>query len=63
MAIPATTKVATIATAARGGLPLLIELGALFDLMIIVAIAAAFHSRIFGEFGSGDATALRGLRD
>jgi hydrogenase-4 component E len=55
--------VATIATAARGGVPLLIELGALFDLMIIVAIATAFHSRIFGEFGSGDATAMRGLRD
>jgi hydrogenase-4 component E len=55
--------VATIATAARGGVPLLIELGALFDLMIIVAVATAFHSRIFGEFGSGDATALKGLRD
>jgi hydrogenase-4 component E len=55
--------VATIATAARGGVPLLIELGAVFDLMIIVAIATAFHSRIFGEFGSGDATALKGLRD
>jgi hydrogenase-4 component E len=55
--------VATIATAARGGVPLLIELGAVFDLMIIVAIATAFHSRIFGEFGSGDATALKGLHD
>jgi hydrogenase-4 component E len=55
--------VATIATAARGGVPLLIELGAVFDLMIIIAIATAFHSRIFGEFGSGDATALKGLRD
>jgi hypothetical protein len=31
--------------------------------MIIVAIATAFHSRIFDEFGSGDATALKGLRD
>lgn len=55
--------VAMIATAARGGVPLLIELGAVFDLMIIVAIATAFHSRIFDEFGSGDATALKGLRD
>jgi hydrogenase-4 component E len=55
--------VATIATAARGGVPLLIELGAVFDLMIIIAIATAFHARIFGEFGSGDATALKGLRD
>jgi hydrogenase-4 component E len=55
--------VATIAIATRGGVPLLIELGALFDLMIIIAIAAAFHSRIFDEFGSGDATALKGLRD
>ncbi len=55
--------VATIATAARGGVPLLIELGAVFDLVIIIAIATAFHERIFGEFGSGDATALRELRD
>jgi hydrogenase-4 component E len=55
--------VATIATAARGGVPLLIELGALFDLMIIVTIATAFHGRIFDEFGSGDASALKGLRD
>jgi hydrogenase-4 component E len=55
--------VATIATAARGGVPLLIELGALFDLMIIVTIATAFHGRIFDEFGSGDSSALKGLRD
>ncbi len=55
--------VATIAIAARGGVPLLIELGAVFDLVIVIAIATAFHERIFGEFGSGDATALKELRD
>ncbi|MGZ8691674.1 MAG: hypothetical protein ACXW0F_00805 [Gaiellaceae bacterium] len=55
--------IATIATGASGGIPLLIELGALLDLMVIVAIATAFHDRIFGEFGTGDATVLKGLRD
>jgi hydrogenase-4 component E len=55
--------VATIATAARGGVPLLIELGALFDLIVIVTIATAFHGRIFDELGSGNANELRGLRD
>jgi hydrogenase-4 component E len=55
--------IATIATGAPGGVPLLIELGALFDLMVIVVIATAFHDRIFGEFGSGDVAALRELRD
>lgn len=55
--------VAFAASAAVGGIPLVIELGVLFDLIVIVVVATAFHERIFGELGSGDATLLRGLRD
>ncbi len=55
--------VAFAASAAAGGIPLVIELGVLFDLIVIVVVATAFHERIFGELGSGDATLLRGLRD
>ncbi len=55
--------VAFAASAAAGGIPLVIELGVLFDLIVIVVVATAFHERIFGELGSGDATQLRGLRD
>lgn len=46
-----------------GGFPLPIELGAAIDLVVLVTVAIAFHERIFGEFGTGDATLLRGLRD
>src|SRR5204862_3888862 len=55
--------VAFAASAAAGGIPLVIELGVLFDLIVIVVVGTAFHERIFGELGSGDATLLRGLRD
>ena len=33
--------------------PSAIELGALFDLLLVVVVAAVFHERIFGEFGAG----------
>ncbi len=55
--------VALAATAAGGGIPLVIELGVLFDVIVIVAVLAAFHERIFSELGTGDATLLRELRD
>lgn len=55
--------VAFAASAAAGGIPLVIELGVLFDLIVVVVVATAFHERIFGELGSGDATLLRELRD
>jgi hydrogenase-4 membrane subunit HyfE len=42
---------------------LVIELGVTLDLTLIALVAAAFHSRIFVEFGSGDTAALRSLRD
>ena len=40
-----------------------IALGVAFDLTIIAFVAAAFHSRIFDEFGTGDSAVLRSLRD
>lgn len=55
--------IALAATAVKGGLPIVIELGAVFDVILIVAVATAFHERIFGEFGTGDTSLLRGLRD
>ncbi len=61
--IVAENGVAFAAAAAGGGVPLVIELGVVFDLIVIVAVAAAFHERIFGELGTGDTTLLRGLRD
>jgi hydrogenase-4 component E len=54
---------ALAAASVPGGLPLLIELGVAFDLMIIITVAIAFHEQIFGEFGTGDSTVLRSLHD
>ena len=42
---------------------LAIELGIVFDLTLVVLVAAVFHERIFAEFGSGDSASLRSLRD
>jgi hypothetical protein len=46
-----------------GGLSYVIELGALFDLALVVTVAAAFAHRIHGELGTGNTELLRGLRD
>ncbi len=40
-----------------------IELGVALDLVLVAAVAAVFHERIFAEFGTGDSAALRTLRD
>lgn len=42
---------------------LAIELGVVFDLGLVVLVAAVFHDKIFAEFGSGDSASLRSLRD
>ena len=47
----------------HGGSSAAIELGVAFDLVLIATVAVVFHERIFAEFGSGDAAALRSLRD
>jgi hydrogenase-4 component E len=54
---------ALAAAHAVGGLPAVIELGAAFDLVLVVVVATVFHDRIFEEFGSADTVLLRGLRD
>lgn len=54
---------ALAAASVRGGLPLVIELGVAFDLIVIITIALAFHEHIFGEFGTGDSRVLRSLHD
>ncbi len=51
------------ALAAPGGLPGIVEIGVLFDLVIVVAVAAAFTTRIHDEFGTGDTAKLESLRD
>lgn len=51
------------ALAVPGGLPAIVEIGVLFDLVIVVAVAAAFAARIHDEFGTGDTTQLRSLSD
>jgi hydrogenase-4 component E len=52
-----------LAISVPGGLPFVIELGVLFDLALVVTVAAAFAHRIHGELGSGDTDLLRQLRD
>lgn len=46
-----------------GGSSTAIELGVAFDLTLVAVVAAVFHEKIFAEFGAGDTTALRSLRD
>jgi len=52
-----------LAISVPGGLPLVIELGVLFDLVLVVTLAAAFTHKIHAEVGTGDTDLLRGLRD
>lgn len=52
-----------LAISVPGGLPFVVELGALFDLVLVVTVAAAFTRKIHTEVGTGDTDLLRGLRD
>ena len=52
-----------LAISVPGGMPFAIELGVLFDLALIITVAAAFTQKIHGEVGTGDTDLLRGLRD
>jgi hydrogenase-4 component E len=47
----------------HGGMPAIIELGLLVDLVLAIGVAAAFGARIHGEYGTGDTSILRSLRD
>jgi hydrogenase-4 component E len=46
-----------------GGLPAFIELGLVFDLIVIVSVASAFAAKIHEQLGSGDSSLLEALRD
>lgn len=51
------------ALAAPGGLPVFIELGLVFDLVVLVTVAGVFTAKIHEELGTGDTSMLGGLRD
>jgi hydrogenase-4 component E len=51
------------ALGAPGGLPAVIEVGLLFDLVVLVAIAAMFSARIHEQLGTSDTGLLGELRD
>lgn len=61
--IVAESGLSLLAISVPGGLTYVVELGALFDLALIVTVAAAFTQRIHDELGTGDTELLRGLRD
>ena len=46
-----------------GGLPVFIELGLVFDLVVVVSVAGAFGAKIHEELGTGDTSLLGSLRD
>jgi hydrogenase-4 membrane subunit HyfE len=46
-----------------GGLPVFIELGLVFDLVVVVSVAGAFSAKIHEELGTGDTSLLGSLRD
>ncbi|MFT3863403.1 MAG: hypothetical protein QM729_03960 [Solirubrobacterales bacterium] len=52
-----------LAIAVPGGVPAVIELGVLFDLVLVVTVAITFTGKIHERLGSGDTDLLRGLRD
>lgn len=51
------------ALSAPGGLPALIELGLVFDLVVVVSVAGVFSAKIHEELGTGDTSMLGSLRD
>lgn len=54
--------IAVAAVSVSGALPLVVELGIAFDLVLLIAVAAVFQSRILAAFGTTDTSALRGSR-
>jgi hydrogenase-4 component E len=61
--IVAENGLSLLAFSVPGGLSYVVELGALFDLALIVTVAAAFTQRIHDDLGTGNTELLRGLRD
>lgn len=58
----AENRIAVAAVSVTGALPLIVELGIAFDLVLLIAVAAVFQRRILAAFGTTDASALRGIR-
>jgi len=54
---------ALAAVSVAGGMPAVVELGALFDLTLVISVAITFHDRIYLLLGSGDSALLTELRD
>lgn len=46
-----------------GGIAYVVEIGALFDLVAVVVVAATFAVEIYSALGTGDSDQLRGLHD
>ena len=46
-----------------GGLPVFIELGLVFDLVVVVTVAGVFSAKIHETLGTGDTSLLGGPRD
>ncbi len=61
--IVAENGVSLLAISVPGGLSYVVELGALFDLVLVVTVAASFSQRIYTELGTGDTELLQGLHD
>lgn len=54
--------IAIAAVSVSGGMPLIVELGIAFDLVVLIAVAAVFQRRILSAFGTTDSDVLRGMR-
>ena len=54
--------VAVAALSVGGGLPLVVELGAAFDVVVVIAVAAVLQRRILAVFGTTDPEIPRGAR-
>ena len=55
--------IATVAFLTSGGVPLVVELGASLDVLLVVLILRVLTSRISAEFGGADLDDLAELRD
>lgn len=55
--------IALAAISSPTGMPVIIELGAVADVIVFFTVGLAFHRRIFAVLGSGDSTRMRELRD
>ena len=52
--------IAVAAVSVSGALPLIVELGIAFDLVLLIAVAAVFQRRILAAFGTTDSIGAAG---